>query len=152
MLLYNIASCDVHAWAHFLDKGHESTEIGALEGNTYNIRYAFPQGTPSGFVNWDHFLNGGQGVSGIRILGNRCKVKFMNRKNLEECILDSGDYQTEGDWKIIYGTTCRNDKITHFEILQGSQGKSILKNISHIFDYISPNMVIASIVKSMPFL
>ena len=130
----DIASCDVRAWSIYVDSGCRSTEIGALEGNTYNIRYAFPQGTPPGFVDWDDFLNSGLGVSSIRILGNRCKVKFMNRKNMEECTLDSGDYQTE-DSKIIYGTTCRNDKITHFEILQGSQGKSILKNISHIFDY-----------------
>ena len=95
-----------------------------MEGNTYNIRYEFPQGTPPGFVDWDDFLNGGQGVSGIRILGNRCKVKFMNRKNMEECILDSGDYPIINDKKIFGG--CKNDNITHFEILQGSQGKSIV--------------------------
>ena len=120
------ASCDVRAWSIHVDSGCESTEIGALEGNTYNIRYTYPKRgciTPG--------LHGDNGVSGIRISGISCKVKFM-QGNTEVCTLESGDYWVNGPAN--FGG-CPNDAINRFEVLRGSQGRSTSKDISHHLDY-----------------
>ena len=96
-MIYGLGVCTVEAWPDYLDQGQASIEYDTIKGKTYQISI--------------------DGVSSARILGNGCKVRFMDETYQPSCELSAGSY--DGAQFI---ASCGNDVVTQYTIIQGSRG------------------------------
>ena len=92
----------VEAWPDELDDSRTpSRHSDTIEGHTYQI--------------------GPIGVSAARIVGDGCRVGFMDKDNVQRCELTTGDYK-----RAQFQPACGDDVITQFKIIKGSPGLKMI--------------------------
>ena len=92
----------VEAWPTELDNGNTPVRHNdCIEGQTYQI--------------------GEIGTSAARIVGDGCRVGFMDKDNVQRCELTTGDYK-----RAQFIPACGEDVITQFKIIKGSPGLKII--------------------------
>ena len=94
--MYVLGGCTVEAWPHHLDQGQASINNKAREGMTYQISIG--------------------GVSSARIIGDQCKIRFMDTNDNSRCELEAGSFSAEQ-----FIAACGNDVVTQYTIIQESQ-------------------------------
>ena len=62
----------------------------------------------------------GNGVTSVRITGNRCKIQFKDNMNNEKCVLEAGDYTFPHEFPTNF--RCDNDEITQYTVNEGPLG------------------------------
>ena len=91
----------MQAWENGIGKGNTRIRRKNFEGRTYQIGQI------------------GDGVSSVRITGNRCKIQFKDNMNDEKCVLEAGDYEFSHDG-------CEHDEITQYTVNKGPLGRLLM--------------------------
>ena len=95
--------CIVQAWENGIGLGSTRIRRKNFEGRTYQLGQV------------------GNGVTSVRVTGNRCKIQFKDDMNDEKCVLEAGeDADANADAR------CENDKITQYTVKEGPLGRLLM--------------------------